>query len=890
MATYFHDKIVSAVCRSIGVFCFLMLFACSGENASDFQREAQKLLQEENAAGAVVFLVNALEKEPTNFSVRLDLAKAYLKLGKLPQAEAEFQKCLRQKPDDPELRVAMGRFFIQTRKPEDALRHLDAAETALKPTAESRELAALAYSMLNRLPEAEAALDQALLIDPEAKSASVSMARLYLVQQRSQEALELTEKLLKENPSFAEALRLRVRIALQEDDPDTAVTCCRKLMEVAPDDVGSQYLLGTLLLQKNDVHAAEAVRNRLRSGGSETPGANMLDGLISYQKNMFKEAAAFFQKSLELSPSVEGYYRLGSAQSRLGDNESALSSLQRALDISPRHGAALQLRARILLDQRRVDDALREVEKLTGYYPENASVHYLRGLILKAKGDSGRAGKALQRALELNPAMTEATTVLSSILIAEKRFEEVESELTKGLQANSGNISAWLALFNYYSARGDTNRAEQTLVKGMAELPNNPALLTLRASLDIDRKKTGPGLAALEKVKEIDPDFLPALNLAIRFHALSGQPARALEICDAYLARNPDAVDQIITSALLLESMQRKEEAAARLQKAYSLGEMRAFYMLVQRDMDSGRLDAAEKRIQDEFAQKTTPALRSYFAQFYVSSGKVDKALSLYDAIRAENPEEAALGKFRMLTAARQYEQALEQARALALLAPNSVLSSVCIADALEHLGRSEEALAELQHAYEKSGEPPLLIALAQFCTRAGQFDKADAFYRTALTQNPNNSQALAGRGGLLMRNRKFDAAVEHYEQALDQSPNNVALLNNLAMAYAESGRNMGKAVSLAMDAYARMPENPEIVDTLAFCLLREKRTDEALVLLEDAVTRLPDNPSIRYRYGEALIQAGQKDKGREALTKALELGSFPDADAAREHLRSALR
>lgn len=886
----FRNKALHGFCRTATALTLVMLIACSAENASDFHAEGKKLVDEGNVAGAVVFFVNALDKDPTNFDIRLELALAYMKLGKLPLAEAEFQKCLRQKPDDPGLHLAIGKYSVLARKPDDALRHLAMAEKGLNPTAESRELTALAYSMLDRLQDAEKTLNEALEIAPGAQSASLALVRVYLAQHRPKEALTLVDKLIADDPSFVDALRLRGNMALQTDDLDKAVSCCRRVLQLNPGDEASRYLLGMTLLRQNNIAEAEKARDALRAGGRETVHAAMLDGLIAYQKGDLKAAANFFQKSVELSPSVEGYYRLGLTQAKLGERETALSSLQRVLDFSPRHGSALQLRAQVLLEQQRAEDALREVEKLVGYYPDNASGHYLHGLILRAKDDAEGSRAALQRALTLNPAMSEASAALSSILIAEKRFDEAENELTKSLEANTANISSWMALFNYYLGRGDISKAEQILAKGLNEMPDNATLLTVRASMALDRRQEAEGLLALSKVREIAPDFVPALNLEVRYYTLSGQPEKALEACDEYLSRHPGAVEQLIASAVLLDALNRSDEATQRLEKVHALGERRAFYLLVQRDLDSRRVKEAEKRIHDAFAKTPTRELRSYFAQFYVGSGEVDKALALYDAIQTEQPMESALGKFRMLSAAGRYEKALEQARALATLDAGSVLSSVCIADSLEHLGKPEEALAELKRAYGKTNDAPLLIAMAQTCARAGQFDKAEAFYRTALAQNPNNTQALAGRGNILLRDRKYDAAINLYEQVVEKNPNDVAVLNNLAMAYAESGRNMNRAVTLAMNALARRPENPDVVDTLAFCLLSARRTDEAVALLENAITRMPNNPSLRYRYGVALLQADQPHKGHAALQQALEMGTFPDAEKAREILRKATR
>lgn len=105
-------------------------------------------------------------------------------------------------------------------------------------------------------------------------------------------------------------------------------------------------------------------------------------------------------------------------------------------------------------------------------------------------------------------------------------------------------------------------------------------------------------------------------------------------------------------------------------------------------------------------------------------------------------------------------------------------------------------------------------------------------------------------------------------------------------MAYAEQGKDIDNAIQLATRAYVNNPENPQIIDTLAFCLMKAKRNSDATVILEKAVVAHPDSALLKYRLGAALIDSGKKKDGVNYLQQALDTGNFSYADEARELIR----
>lgn len=868
------------------LFLLLSTVGCSESSTAEFQAEGRKLMEQDNPGGAVVFFKNALDKDSQNFSIRFDLAKAYFQMGKFDQAREEFQKCLRQQPDNMDLHLEIARLATLRKSPEEALAHIEKIEQSQNPTAETQELAALNYVGLGKPELAEKALKAALAIDPARRSASASLIRVYLAQNRPKEALELSDKLLRAEPEYGEALRLRADIALAVNDIATAEKCLRKLIQLNPNEAGAHYMLATIMLRAGNIEEAKRIRNNMRSQFQPSAFEYMLSGMIAYQEGNFNLASTMFQNSVDMSPSQEGYYRLAMALNRAGNTESALSNLRRILDSFPQHASALHLTAQILFDQGRLDDAQAEAERLVSYYPDSASGFYLLGTILNAKGQTALALEALKKALEINPSMSEATMRLSSILMAEKRVPEAIDELSKSLDVNAGNVAVRTALFNYYMGKRDLEQADAVVSKGLEEFPENALLLTLKASVQATRKNNALAIETLGRALKSNPDFLPALTLLLRLHMLAGNNQEALAACNDYLSRHPDAQEQLVTSAALLDGLNQPDEARRRLEKANQLGSQRALVYLVRRELAQKNPERAEKYLVDKVKETPSQSLRSLLSEFYLEMKEPEKALGVYDALKANEAAEAAVGKYRIFMALGKFDQALLQAEEITRMDQGSSLGPISASGALERSGDKDKAFEVLDAAYTRLQDPQILSAIGNLCLRTGQYDKAIHYFRTALSKNSEDIQALMGQGYAQMQKKDFAAAVALYEKALELAPGNTAAANNLAMAIAEHGKDVDKAVDLATKAFVTKPENPQILDTLAFCLLADNRLNEALVILKNGIAAHPESGIIHYRYGVALLKNGQKKEGLDALEKALRFGNFSEETTARNLIR----
>jgi len=146
----------------------------------------------------------------------------------------------------------------------------------------------------------------------------------------------------------------------------------------------------------------------------------------------------------------------------------------------------------------------------------------------------------------------------------------------------------------------------------------------------------------------------------------------------------------------------------------------------------------------------------------------------------------------------------------------------------------------------------------------------------------------LGAIGNTYLAKNDLTSAQQYFEKANTLAPHDALIQNNLAWVYAMQGQNLDQALSLATQAKQAAPNVVQINDTLGWIQYKKGNYIIAVGLLTDVVNKLPQSAEYRYHLGMALNGAGQKDKAKEELKKALQLApplSQRDAKQAQDTL-----
>ncbi len=190
----------------------------------------------------------------------------------------------------------------------------------------------------------------------------------------------------------------------------------------------------------------------------------------------------------------------------------------------------------------------------------------------------------------------------------------------------------------------------------------------------------------------------------------------------------------------------------------------------------------------------------------------------------------------------------------------------------------NDDALKIIQPLYEKYPENTSIKTLYADLLKSNlRFTEALPLYDALIqaSQNAPQGRFYASRGMCYERLKQWDAAENDLLRAIDLTPQDPLILNYLAYSWIDRGVNVDRALALLQKALAMAPNNPEILDSLAWGYHKKGNHDKALEGLQKAVTLAPDEPLILSHYGDVLWAAGKHRLATFAWDGALEMVRF---------------
>jgi arylsulfatase A-like enzyme/Tfp pilus assembly protein PilF len=199
---------------------------------------------------------------------------------------------------------------------------------------------------------------------------------------RLDEAAATLDKLVRENPTFAQPLLSLAEVRIQQKNFEEAEALCQRVLKVDPDRIEALRRLGDLAFGRSDLQGAEARYARvLELDGADVPALTKL-GVVRMRTGRADDAVGLFRRAIELDPeNAEALLYMAGALASRGRAGEALPYFERALEADP------------------------------------SSTMALNGLALTrlSMGDAPRAAAAFRRSLQVDPNQPEVARRLAEI-------------------------------------------------------------------------------------------------------------------------------------------------------------------------------------------------------------------------------------------------------------------------------------------------------------------------------------------------------------------------------------------------------------------------------------------------------------------------------------------
>lgn len=485
---------------------------------------------------------------------------------------------------------------------------------------------------------AEVALNVALSLGVSRAEVVVPLARAIAAQGRLQEVVDGTRFSSADLPAATAVQLLLVQAAAQSDlgNPADALKAIARARAIDPNAVDTWL--------------------------AEVP--------VQLRARHFKEALAAADRGVALAPDSPGaHYLRGSILHAQGAAKDALAEYDRTIKSVPDHVEALIARAGLYIDQRRYDDAARDVGVVRKTAPREARAAYLGALLADRKGDVKASRAALADiAAILDPVpmgflryrpqililgglahyglgenekarpYLEAVTrqqpdspvakLLAQIDVAAKNYDRAMVTLDDYLKSHPNDAQALVLLANAQMSKGRPARAAQ-LMRDAVKLDDAPRLHAFLGMTLIGSGKPADAMAELEQAYRKDPRQVAAAAALAELYLRSHQTAKAIEITEALVKRYPtEAPFQQLLGVAKSEAGDTARARAA-YEKAIELNPafLPAHLSLARLDSRAGKDDAAISRLAGMLARdpKHVDAIIE-LGQIAVRRGQVDDA------------------------------------------------------------------------------------------------------------------------------------------------------------------------------------------------------------------------------------------------------------------------
>jgi tetratricopeptide (TPR) repeat protein len=683
-------------------------------------------------------------------------------------------------------------------------------------------------------------LRRAVELQPENSDAATKLADLYVLASTEQqdqksaqrlidEAKDLADRLVAQNPKSFDGHRIYGQLALLNKDPKTAVAEFAQANEQRPfqPDVVLAYFQA--LIANNQAAEGE------------------------------KLALELLQKEKTYSPVYDLLYLQYAKEGRLDDGEKLLKL---KADNNPKNGNyQLQLASHYILSKRRADmDAV--IQKLTDekQFPDG---HLLAGdFFFLRLHEFDHAEEQYQAAIKAFP---------KDKALYQKRLIELYANIGKNDEANKliatilkdnpkdpDAVAMRAALMLTTGNRDQINMAASDLQGLVAKTPNNYMLRFNLARALVAKGELDPARLQLEEAVRLRTDFIAARELLSRINLAKGDYSKALQQAEDTIKLDHNSLPAHLarSSALL------------------NLGE---------RDKAHEELDA----ITRAYPQNTEAKYQVGFLAWQEKDYK--KALQVFTELYKLNPRDlrGLVGIVETLASQGRIADAIPEVDKALQAEPDRRDLKLTKANLLARAERYDDAIVMFQAMVQKEpNAPDLLFRLAEVYRLKGDLNQAMDYFRRSSKAAPNDTLSLLQMSLIMEGTGKGDQAKPIYEQILKLQPDHPVALNNLAYIKAQEGGDLNEALSMAQQARQKMPENPAIADTLGLIYIKKSLSEDAVRVFTDLVQKEPKNALFRYHFGLALLQKGDKASAKRELDLAMKNNpSKNDADKIRETL-----
>ena len=665
----------------------------------------------------------------------------------------------------------------------------------------------------------------------------------------------------------------KIRAALESNDFGSVKTMALARINSNPEDPQAYYFLGKSQIGMgellNGTRSFEAAIS-LQPGneGYKTAYAQAMDLLAksAISLGVPSEAVETYEKLLKSGYNQEetekklgdAYVKTFESILESGSPNEAESMIRAAAGKYPEQETIKIRLAEHLLDSDRLMEADRILRGLNNTHPNNASAVAAYGKLIHKIGDTEKAKQMLVRALQIDPANDKANNLKAIIEASMPKVSLAQApEYSMSLEEILENLKL-------YEKNGNVNNEKRALEILTERFPNETWAVL---DLSIVCEKLSEYDSAMKYAEEflaLEPESQKGQLHYAKCLYQKGFFEKGLEIIGELEQSYPNKNELMSEKGQIFARMGNFEGARALWNEVLNNDPdySETLFNFAQLEMELGNHEQSGAYFEKAIRLEPFNNKYRYFAGLnLIQSGNKNEAHNLWRAsIATLNNEDPY--------AARIVRALGDEGRQEVVSQPQIIESEVIIP---AHV--INETPADTEAEYSRA------LGFA----RAGKFNDAIETFRSLLSHNPSNFNALMNLGKVYTATNRQAQASAIYLKALKLNPQNIHALRALANGYADVGMHslayqISNQVKSAnpnetegFPVYNRIIEknDPRAIEPITKAFLEEGLMSEAMAIVQSTLAQQPENNLMNLLQGDIYKQMGRYDKAAEAYRLA---------------------
>lgn len=515
--------------------------------------------------------------------------------------------------------------------------------------------------------------------------------------------------------------------------------CAQPTEHTAQNSFLRQIQQGLALAQKGDVRGAMAIADRLLAERPNSVAAVKLKALVLEESGQQTEAAAEYERGLNLAPNdPDLLLKAGAFRLAAGHPSEALEALARCVRLVPRDGDAQFYVAQAYHLNGEDQLALKAMSLAARLEPNNSEILQKYGELLGTAGDSQQALALLTRARALNPSLPRIDYDLGLAEYKLMALPEAAQFLKEEKQKDPENADAIALLGTVQLRLNHWPEAKAALTQFLVAHPDDVESLLGLGHCQVELNENDAAVTTLQHVLQLDPTQLIAHFYLSRAYAALGRTDESRHEAELH-----HQMMEKVTFARSRETEQREQEITPEARQLLTEGQELAAIALYRK----------------QFPRATDADARAFVGKTYLYMGKpevgvndVEGALQMDPKVRGAHTTLGilALSRADFVTAEQQFQAEIAND-------PNAQDAIAEMGEVRYRQGRWEEAARYLEQS--KTMTPELLFLLTDAYFRTGKVDEACTNAELVAAYGHQNRQLMQDLIALLMQNEQMQTA-----------------------------------------------------------------------------------------------------------------------------------